>query len=409
MTSRERVEKALNHRQPDRVPIDIGATRMTGIVATAYSRLREHVGLGVGPPRVYDLMQMLVEVEPDFLARFHIDVVGVEPVAPVWHIENRNWKPWQLPDGTAVQVPGVFEPTTDTEGNTILHDGGPASAPPVAIMPKGGYYFDAIGGTQASADFQPPTIAEYRRTLESWPDEHLQIISERARTLYEGTNYALVGGWYKGGLGGVGSFADWMILLATEKQYVSDLFDAQVEHGIRELERYRDAVGDRICAIAISGNDFGTQKGELFSPEWWVELYAPHYKRFNDWVHQHTRWKTFYHSCGSIYHLIEPMIQIGVDILNPVQCSAANMEPERLKREFGSRLCLWGGGVDTQKTLPFGTPDEVRAEVAERVRTFAPGGGFVFSAVHNIQRNSPPENLVAMLEAAREVGSQMSS
>ena len=176
-------------------------------------------------------------------------------------------------------------------------------------------------------------------------------------------------------------------------QEVTDRILAQLEAGVCAWVKpwKASAVNGGMPYNAVSGKPY---RGINV-----LMLYAPQYQRFNDWVHQHTRWKTFYHSCGSVYHLIEPMIRIGVDILNPLQCSAANMEPERLKREFGSRLCLWGGGVDTQKTLPFGTPDEVRAEVAERVRIFAAGGGFVFNAVHNIQRNSPPENLVAMLEA----------
>ncbi len=183
----------------------------------------------------------------------------------------------------------------------------------------------------------------------------------------------------------------------TRPDYIKAVFERQTARAIENLELYRQAVGDKVVAIYISGTDFGTQRGEFISPDMYRELYFPFHKRMNDWVHQHTNWKTFYHCCGSF-------IAAGVDILNPVQCSAANMEPERLKREFGDRLVFWGGGVDTQKTLPFGTPEEVRAEVAERIRIFAPGGGYVFNPVHNIQAKTPVENVLAMFETVKEVG-----
>jgi uroporphyrinogen-III decarboxylase len=163
-------------------------------------------------------------------------------------------------------------------------------------------------------------------------------------------------------------------------------------------------VGDRIAVIFISGTDFGTQRGEFISPDLYRELYLPFHKQINNWVHANTNWKTFFHTCGSIYHLIPSFIEAGVDVLNPVQCSAANMEPHRLKQEFGDKVVFWGGGVDTQKTLPFGTPDEVRQEVAERIRIFAPGGGYVFNSIHNIQAKTPVENVLAMFESAREHG-----
>jgi len=170
------------------------------------------------------------------------------------------------------------------------------------------------------------------------------------------------------------------------------------------MELYHQAVGDKIVAIFVSGTDFGTQRQEFISTDLYRELYFPFHKRMNDWVHQHTSWKTFFHCCGSIYHLIPSFIEAGVDILNPVQCSAANMEPERLKRDFGNKIVFWGGGVDTQKTLPFGTPEEVRAEVAERICLLAPGGGYVFNSIHNIQAKTPVENVLAMFKTAGEAG-----
>jgi uroporphyrinogen-III decarboxylase len=176
------------------------------------------------------------------------------------------------------------------------------------------------------------------------------------------------------------------------------MIDAMAEVALTNLELYCEAVGDYCTAILMQGHDYGTQRGELFRPELFYDLHVPAFRRLNQWVHRNTPMKTFIHTCGSVYEIMEGLIEAEFDILNPVQCSASNMEPERLKREFGGRIVFWGGGVDTQRTLPFGTPEEVRAEVEERLRIFSPGGGFVFNTVHNVQANTPPENLAVMLE-----------
>jgi uroporphyrinogen-III decarboxylase len=203
---------------------------------------------------------------------------------------------------------------------------------------------------------------------------------------------------------GIRNFDDWLVAHITHPWYIKEINARHAARIVENLELLRQAVGDRITAVYVSGTDFGTQRGEFFSPDIYRELYLPYHRQINDWVHANTKWKTFLHCCGSVYRLIPHFIEAGVDILNPVQCSAANMAPDRLKREFGDRLVLWGGGVDTQKTLPFGTPEEVRAEVTERIRALAPGGGYVFNAVHNIQAKTPVENLLAMFAAAQAVG-----
>ena len=161
-------------------------------------------------------------------------------------------------------------------------------------------------------------------------------------------------------------------------------------------------MGDRVSAVFITGTDFGTQNGPFISPDAYRKLYQPFHRRVNDWVHAHTPWKTFIHTCGSVIALLPDIVDAGFDILNPVQCSAAGMDPQTLKEKFGDRLTFWGGGVDTQKTLPFGTPDEIRRQVHERIEIFGRGGGFVFNTVHNVQAGTPAENLVALYEAVRE-------
>lgn len=197
---------------------------------------------------------------------------------------------------------------------------------------------------------------------------------------------------------------EWYISTGTRRDYVWKVFERQCEIALANLEKIYQAVGSKVVVVFVTGTDFGMQTGPFMSPEAYRELYQPFHKRINDWIHKHTEWKTFIHSCGSVRGLIEDFIGAGFDILNPVQCSASHMDPSELKREFGDRITFWGGGVDTQRSLPFGTLDEVKREVWERIRTFGPGGGFVFNAIHNIQAQTPIENVLAMFETAREQG-----
>jgi uroporphyrinogen decarboxylase len=271
-------------------------------------------------------------------------------------------------------------------------------------MPKDGFYFDSVGSTRPSAEMPMPPVSEYRRSLSRITEEELEVLCARGKELHDGTDYAIMGAFLEGGMGSVGSYSDWMMILASEKEYARDILEAYTDNALANLKLYLQAVGDAIDIIEMSGSDYGTQKGPQFSPSLFAELYAPCYRRLNDYVHQNTSLKTWYHSCGSVYALIPTFIEMGVDILNPVQTSAANMEPERLEREFGGKIVFWGGGVDTQRTLPFGSPDEVREQVKERLRIFAPGGGFVFTTVHNIQTGVPADNLVAMYETVADHG-----
>jgi hypothetical protein len=406
MTSRERVAKTLNFEEPDRVPIDLGGSRVTGIMAQAYAKLRRHVGLPDRPPRVYDLMQMLAIVDEDYLQHFHLDVIGLEQAAATFDIPARDWKPWTLADGTPVLVPGQFSPVDDGQGHWLLAPGGRADAAPQWRMPKGGFYFDSIVPPSLTPDLGALKVdpAEYARRLPILTDEQLDDLRERGRELYEGTEYAILGGFWRGSLWGPGHL-EWPMLMLTDPAWARELMEAQTEVALRNLKLYAEAVGEYCTAILIQGNDYGTQRGMLFRPELFHEFQAPGFKRINRWVHENTRMKTFTHTCGSVYDIIEDIIDAEFDILNPVQCSAANMEPQRLKDEFGGRIVFWGGGIDTQKTLPFGTPDDVRREVEERVGIFGPGGGFVFNAIHNVQYGTPPENLAAMLQTAYERGS----
>ena len=201
---------------------------------------------------------------------------------------------------------------------------------------------------------------------------------------------------------GVRGVADWYMTVADEPEFVAELFDRQAEIALANMERLQRIAGDVIDVVVVCGTDFGTQASLFCGVPNVRELWLPRYKRINDWIHQNTNWRTFKHSCGAIEPLIETFIDSGFDCLNPVQCSAEGMEPEGLKAKYGDRICFWGGGVNTQQTLPFGTPAQVREEVLERCRVFAPGGGFIFNAIHNVQALSPIENVVAMVEAVKE-------
>ena len=407
MTSRERVLAALDHREPDRVPIDLGGTFVTSIAASAVHRLRRHLGLEEHPVKIFDLMQMLGEVELDLVERLQLDVLPIERPSVAFGLRNESWKPWRLFDGTPVLMPGDFDVQVSPEGDWLLSPGGDTTRPPIARMPKDGFYFDHIDYGGWDTDFQPPPMIEMRRASRGWilSDELLRHFQERARLLRQNTDKALVlGAWGATGVHYVGRFTEFLCLLGADPGYVRDLFMLATETSIENLRLLWDAVGDNADLIAFSGLDFGTQRGEFFSVETFRNTYLPAFRAQFDWIHQHTTWRIFEHSCGSIANLIGDLADAGLDALNPVQTSAANMDPRWLKDTFGGRLTFWGGGVETQSTLPFGTPDDVRDQVRERIAIFAPGGGFVFNPIHNIQPNTPPENIAAAYEAALEAG-----
>lgn len=409
MTSRERVLHAINHQNPDRVPIDIGGSLVSGIMAGALVRLRKHLGMDDQPVKVYDCFQMLGHVATDLVERLQLDLLPVEPDSITFrHIRNRDYKPWTLFDGTEVLVPGSFNVEVSPQGDWLIHEDGDPNKPVLGRMPKDGFYFDITSNTDWHPDYQPPSIESLRTS--GWgrlkPAE-LDYLQGKARVLRQTTDKALVlTNWGDALLGPpmVGSLPDWLTLLAAEPAYIADLFALSTEVAIDNLKLYWQAIGEDIDIINIDGFDFGTQNSEMISPKLFERFFEPSYKAQCDWIHQNTPWKVAKHCCGSIVHLIEPMIRAGIDVLNPVQISAAGMEPAKLKQTFGDRLTFWGGGVDTQRMLPFGTPEQVYSHVCGQLETFMPGGGFIWAAVHNIQYDVPAENIMAALQAVYDQG-----
>jgi uroporphyrinogen decarboxylase len=394
MNSRERVLCALDHRQPDRVPIDVGGTRQSGIAASTYHRLKQRLGLNT-PTRVYDVYQMLAEIERPVMERFGADVIGLQRPAVAFGIRNENWRPWQLFDGTPVEVPGGFNPAPDDKGDLILSY---ADGSPMARMPNGGFYFDRLDRYPGAANADPDTLQ-----LPLLSQEECDHLHAEAEAYYQNTDFAIIaamGPPYELFFGlGTGDFQSWMITLATEPEYVDALLTRIVDAWLENLRHFVDAVGDRVQILQFN-DDLGTQDAPFLSVRMFRERIFPHYKRGLDWVHRNTRMKVFMHNDGAIASLIPTLIEMGVDILNPVQTTAAGMDPVTLKREFGDRIVFWGAACDCQHTLPFGTPDQVAQEVRESIRILGAGGGYVLASVHNIQANVPPENVIAMFDAA---------
>jgi uroporphyrinogen decarboxylase len=394
MNSRQRVLGALEHRQPDRVPIDLGGTRQSGMAASTYHQLKERLGLTT-PTRVYDLYQMLAEIERPVRERFGADCIGLNRPAVAFGIRNEHWKPWRLFDGTPVEVPGGFNPVAQPNGDLVLL--GPDGSP-LARMPQGGFYFDRLDKYPGAAHVDPETFQPPLLTTEECDHLHAQ-----AEAYWQNTDLAIIaamGPPYELFFGlGTGDFQAWMITLATEPDYVQALYQRLVEAWLENLRRFSAAVGDRVQILQFN-DDLGTQDAPFLSVKMFRERIMPHYQRGLDWVHQNTKMKVFMHNDGAIFDFLPTLIEMGVDILNPVQTTAAGMDPVKLKRQFGDRLVFWGAACDCQKTLPFGTPDQVAREVEQNIAALAPGGGYVLAGVHNIQAGVPPENVIALFDAA---------
>ena len=412
-TSRERLANAMNHRQPDRVPIDFGGTAVTGVHVSCVAALRDYYGLEKRPVKVHEPFQMLGLLEDDLLDAMGVDVVGVFSRGTMFGFPTERWKTWKF-NGLEVLVPGEFNVTVDERGDTLIYPGGDTTVPPSGRMPQGGYFFDCIVRQEPLDEEKlnpEDNLEEYGPISQEELDHFARTAAEAAATgrgviaSFGGTAFgdiALVPGPSVKHPKGIRDVAEWYVSTRSRRDYIHKIFERQCEIGIQNLERIYAAVGDKVQAVFVCGTDFGTQTSAFCSVKTLEELYAPYYKRVNEWIHAHTPWKTFKHSCGSVVKFIPTFLDAGFDILNPVQCSATGMEPEQLKANFGDRLVFWGGGVDTQHVLPFGTPAEVREQVLRRCEIFAPGGGFVFNTIHNVQAGTPVENIIAMLDAVHE-------
>ena len=414
MTSKERLQATLDHRQPDRIPMDFGGSAVTGVHASIVAALRDYYGLERRPVKVHEPFQMLALVEEDLAEAMGVDVAGVFGFKTMFGFPATEWKPFRLWDSLDLLVPVDFNTTVDVNGDLLIYPEGDITAPPGGRMPKGGFFFDCIIRQEPIDDtklnvednleeFGPigeEDIAHYRRAAQAAASGGRGILASVPGT-YLG-DIALVPAPFLKHPKGIRDVAEWYMSTRTRRPYIHAMFERQVEYALANLARIHAAVGDAFDAVFTCGADFGTQKSTFCSVASFRELWFPYYRQINDWVHRNTRWKTFKHSCGAVEPLIPSLIECGFDILNPVQCSAARMDPRHLKDAYGSNVVFWGGGVDTQRTLPFGTPDEVRREVLARCEIFSRDGGFVFTSIHNVQAGTPVRNLIAMLDAVHE-------
>ncbi len=394
MTSRERVRVTLDHREPDRVPLDLGGTRVTSIHPGVLAQLAQRLKISDAPVKVMDVWQMLAWIEQPIVEALGIDVLPVPRLVLDFNMRLDQWRDWRLEDGTAVLMPGNFTPVLDDQGALCLYVNDELVARKATTSP----YFDKMLETRMS--YEPPPVESV--VLPTLSDEELQWRQQWAATLRSNTDKALLGD-FGFNLGRWGSYQEWLYQMGADEDYVRAWYERKLECLLKNIQLYWQAVGNDIDIVWLM-EDFGTQKGMMIAPGAFERLVAPYYKQLFDWIHHNTAWKIFFHSCGGIYPIIPKLIDCGVDILNPVQTTAAGMDPERLKAQFGRQIVFWGGGIDTQTVLPFGSVEDVTAQVRDRLHILAPGGGFVFATSHNIQQDSPVENVVAMLTTVRQYG-----
>ncbi len=419
MTHRERVMAALHHKEPDAIPVDFGGTAVTGMHVSCVAALRDHYGLDKKPVKIHEPYQMLGWIDEDLKEALGIDVEGAAPPKTMFGFPNERWKMWRTPWGLEVLVSEQFVTTVDENGDVLIYPEGDGTAPPSGRMPKSGYFFDTII-RQEPIDEDHLNPEDNLEEFGPISDTDLaSIASEVNRAKATGRAViATFGGTAFGDIAlvpapflkhprGIRDIAEWYMSTATRREYVHTIFAKQAEYALANLARILEVAGDSVDVVFVCGTDFGTQTSSFCSVDTFRELYFPFYKQVNDWIHHRTSWRTFKHSCGSVERFMPSFVEAGFDILNPVQCSAARMEAGHLKSSFGDRLVFWGGGVDTQKTLPFGTPEQVRAEVLERCRIFSAGGGFVFNSIHNVQAQTPVRNIVAMIDAVHEFNGRM--
>lgn len=417
MRSRERVLKAMNHEEPDRVPLDLGASTLTGMHASSVYKLRQALKLDAPgtPVKVMDPYQMLGEVGMDLVDALEVDVLPVPAATTVFGYRNEGWKPWQLFDGTPVLVPEAFNTVPEANGDVLMYPQGDRNAGPSARMPTGGYYFDEIV-RQKPLDEAQLDPADNTEEFIPISEQDLAYFESEIERLHDNTDKAVFAGFCFTSFGdialvpapwlkdpkGIRDIEEWYISTITRRDYIYKVFERQCEVALANLEKLYDRLGNKVHVTLITGTDFGAQNNLFISEDSYRDLYKPFHKTVNDWLHKNTEWKTFIHSCGSVVKLIPDLIDAGFDILNPVQTAAAGMDPKVLKERFGDRIVFWGGGVDTQRTLPFGTPEEVRREVGQRLEIFGRGGGFVFAGIHNIQAGIPIDNLLALFETVQK-------
>jgi hypothetical protein len=415
MSSKERFDLTVNHQQPDKMVVDFGSTSVTGIHVLSVKNLRKYYGLEDKPVRVTDPYQMLGEVDKELIEIMGCDAVSAKGPKNSFGFYNHDpLKEYQTPWGQDVLVPEGFQTTKDENGDVLIYPQGDISTEPSGRMPKTSYFFDAIIRQKPiiEEELNPADNLEEYALVSTDDLQYWKRTTEKARA----TGKAVVAGLGGTALGdiahvpgiklkqpkGIRDITEWYMSIAMRPEYIRAIFERQTEIALENYCRLHKVIGENIDAVFICGTDFGTQNSTFCAPEQFDDLWLPFYRKINDWVHTNTSWKTFKHSCGAVEAFMPKFIEAGFDIINPVQINAVGMDPFHLKKTYGKDLVFWGGGIDTQKTLPYSSPEKIRTEVLRLCDIFAKDGGFVFNTIHNIQANVPVENIVAVLKAIKE-------
>jgi hypothetical protein len=407
--------KTINHQQPDKVVVDFGSTAVTGIHVLIVEKLRKYFGLEKKPVKVIEPYQMLGEIDPELINAMDIDVIGLFSAKNMFGVPNEDWKVHKTLWGQEVLFPGNFNYTYNSNGDILMYPEGDTSVAPSGMMPRSGYFFDALDRQKPIDDtslkvednleeFTPVTVQD----LEYWRNQ-VHLLDNNSKAVV-----ASLGGTALGDIAlvpainlknpkGIRGVEEWYISTLIREDFIKEVFDRQTDIAIGNLRLLHNVIGNKINVVFTCGTDFGTQNSTFCSPETFDRLWLPYYRKVNDWIHLNTSWKIFKHSCGAVESLMAHFIEAGFDIINPVQINASGMDPRKLKKEYGDKLVFWGGGVDTQGVFAFGTPAQVKEQVKTQCGILNENGGFVFNTVHNIQANVPFENVVAMLEALKEL------
>jgi hypothetical protein len=414
-SSKKNFLKTINHQQPDKVVVDFGSTAVTGIHVLIVEKLREYYGLEKKPVKVAEPYQMLGEIDSDLINAMDIDVTGLFSANNMFGVPNENWKVHRTLWGQEVMFPGNFNYTYNTNGDILMYPEGDTSVPPSAMMPKSGYFFDALD-RQMPVDDSNLKVEDNLEEFGHITEQELAYWKNKIDSLGENSKavVASLGGTALGDIAlvpainlkhpkGIRGVEEWYISTLIREDFIKEIYDRQTDIAIDNLKLLHGVIGNKIDVVFTCGTDFGTQTSTFCSPETFDRVWLPYYKKVNDWIHENTNWKTFKHSCGAVETLLSRFIEAGFDIINPVQINASGMDPRKLKREYGDKLVFWGGGVDTQGVFAFGTPEQVKEQVKGQCGILNEGGGFVFNTVHNIQANVPFENVVAMLDALKEL------
>lgn len=400
--------------QGGKIPLDFGSGPTTGIHCSVIRDLRRHFGLENKPVKIVESYQMLGEVDEELKGILGIETESVAPRNGMFGFANADWKEWKTPWDQVVLVPGKFNTDVEDNGDILIYPEGDRTSKPSGRMPASSYFFDSIirQGTFDEDNLKPMDNLE---EFGLWGSEDIDYVSKEADRVRDLDRYVLanLGGTSLGDIAlipapflknpkGIRDITEWYMSTVIRTDYIHEIFEKQSDIALENLKMAYASSGTAFDAIYLCGTDFGTQNSTFCSADTFRALWMPYYQKMTDWIHKNTHWKVFKHSCGAVSSFYPLFIEAGFDLINPVQISAEGMDPQILKSDYGRDVVFWGGGVDTQQTLPFGSPEDIRKEVLEGCRIFSESGGFVFNAVHNVQAETPVENFIAMIDGLNE-------